>query len=183
MSMLEARVRGSVCSGVFLTGLLALLCTAPAGAQQRYGLGRPLTPQEIAGWDIDVKADGAGLPPGSGNAARGAAIYAQQCVACHGVNGAGGAANKLAGGFGTLATPGAQKTIGSFWPYATTLFDYIRRAMPHNAPQSLSAEQVYSLTAYILQLNGIVGEHDEMNARTLPKVKMPNRAGFKQVVD
>jgi S-disulfanyl-L-cysteine oxidoreductase SoxD len=162
---------------------LALLCIGAAGAQQRYGLGQPLTQKEIAGWDIDVKADGAGLPPGSGTATRGTAIYTQQCVACHGVKGAGGLANKLAGGFGTLNTPGAQKTIGSFWPYSTTVFDYVRRAMPHNAPQSLSADQVYSLTAYLLNLNGIVGENEEMNADTLPKVKMPNRGGFKPVVD
>ena len=166
-------------------GALALAWLPAIGAAhaQGYGLGRPATDQEIAGWNIDVKADGSGLPAGSGTAVRGAALYAQQCVACHGVKGAGGAANKLAGGFGTLNTPGAQKTIGSFWPYATTVFDYVRRAMPHNAPQSLSNDEVYALTAYLLNINGVIGENDEMNARTLPKVQMPNHAGFKPVVD
>jgi len=179
---MRSRARASaVLAG--LLSVMALACPASAGAQQSYGLGQPLTKAEIAGWDIDVKPDGSGLPPGSGSAARGAAIYTAKCLACHGVKGEGGLANKLAGGLGTLATPGAQKTIGSYWPYATTPFDYIRRAMPHNAPQSLSTDEVYSLTAYILYLNGIVGENDVMNARTLPKVNMPNRAGFKPVVD
>ncbi len=183
MSTSDARKLRLHRSGAALLSLMILALPSAAGAQQRYGLGQPLTQKEIAGWDIDVKADGTGLPPGSGTAARGAVIYGEQCVACHGVRGAGGAANKLAGGFGTLNTAGAQKTVGSFWPYATTLFDYIHRAMPHNAPQSLSADQVYALTAYLLNINGIVGENDVMNAQTLPKVKMPNREGFKPVVD
>jgi cytochrome c len=170
-------------AGAAVLACCMLLCAPAAGAQEGFGLGRPATPAEIAGWNIDVKPDGSGLPAGGGTAARGATLFAEKCVACHGAQGKGGLANALAGGAGTLATAGAQKTVGSYWPYATTLFDYIRRAMPHNAPQSLSAEEVYALTAYILNLNGIVGAEDRIDAQTLPQVKMPNRAGFRQVVD
>ncbi|HEX4328423.1 MAG TPA: cytochrome c [Burkholderiales bacterium] len=169
--------------------LILAACTActltitPTLAQQHYNLGRPATPAEIAGWDIDVKADGTGLPKGRGTVAAGAAIFAEKCAACHGAKGEGSVANKLAGGAGTLNTAGALKTVGSFWPYPTTLFDYIRRAMPHNAPQSLKADEVYSLTAFILNVNGVIDAKAEMNQTTLPKVQMPNRGGFKQVVD
>ncbi|MDB5805992.1 MAG: cytochrome [Betaproteobacteria bacterium] len=169
--------------------ILLAACTActltitPALAQQRYNLGRPATPAEIAGWDIDVKADGTGLPKGRGTVAAGAAIFAEKCAACHGAKGEGSVANKLAGGGGTLNTAGALKTVGSFWPYPTTLFDYIRRAMPHNAPQSLKSDEVYSLTAFILNVNGVIDAKAEMNQATLPKVQMPNKGGFKQVVD
>jgi len=159
------------------------LTLTPALAQQRYNLGRPATAGEIAGWDIDVKADGTGLPKGRGTVAAGAAIFAEKCAACHGAKGDGGLANKLAGGVGTLNTAGALKTVGSFWPYPTTLFDYIRRAMPHNAPQSLKTDEVYSLTAFVLNLNGVIDAKAEMNQSTLPKVQMPNQGGFKQVVD
>jgi cytochrome c len=169
--------------------LILAACTActlnalPATAQQRYNLGRPATQAEIAGWDIDVKADGTGLPKGRGTVAAGTAIFAEKCAACHGVKGEGSVANKLAGGAGTLNTAGALKTVGSFWPYPTTLFDYIRRAMPHNAPQSLKTDEVYSLTAFILNVNGVIDAKAEMNQSTLPKVQMPNKGGFKQVVD
>jgi cytochrome c len=118
------------------------------------------------------------LPPGSGTARAGAAIYAQKCIACHGVDGKGQPNDQLVGGQGTIATPAAVRTVGSYWPYATTVFDYIRRAMPLTQPQSLTNDEAYALTAYLLQLNGIIRENDTMNARTLPRVEMPNRDNF-----
>ena len=141
-------------------------------------LGRPATAAEIAGWDISVGPDGAGLPPGGGTAVKGAAVYEQKCQACHGAKGAGQPNDRLVGGHGTLASKTPVRTIGSYWPYATTVFDYVRRAMPYAQPQSLTDDEVYAVTAYLLQLNGIIGESDEMNARTLPKVTMPNRGNF-----
>lgn len=141
-------------------------------------LGREATPAQIAGWDISVGPDGAGLPAGSGTTARGAAVFAQKCQTCHGPAGAGQPNDRLVGGQGTIATNAPVKTIGSYWPYATTVFDYVRRAMPYTGSQSLSNDEVYALTAYLLNLNRIIGEADEMNARTLPAVKMPNRDNF-----
>jgi cytochrome c len=142
--------------------------------------GRPATPQEIAAEDIDVHPDGSGLPPGRGSVADGAALFASECAACHGVGGEKPltGALRLTGGFGTLPTPHAVQTVGSYWPYATTLFDYIRRAMPFNAPQSLSADQVYAVTAYVLRLNGIVPDGAVLDAASLPRLQMPNRHGF-----
>ena len=161
--------------------VLAGCATAPParsrGAESP-NLGREATPAEIAGWDISVGPDGAGLPPGKGTAATGATVYAQKCEACHGAKGAGQPNDRLVGGQGTLAGKTPVRTIGSYWPYATTVFDYVRRAMPYAEPQSLSADEVYAVTAYLLALNGIIGENDEMNAQTLPKVTMPNRANF-----
>ncbi len=157
--------------------LLALiLAAAPAAA--RFDIGRPATPDEVAGWNTDVLPDGRGLPPGRGSVKDGAALYAQHCAACHGAKGEGKPMDRLVGGQGTLATATPVRTVGSFWPYATTLFDYIRRAMPFDAPKSLGADQVYAASAYILYLNGIVGEDAVMDAATLPKVRMPNRDGF-----
>lgn len=149
-----------------------------AAPPQTYGLGRPATAQEIAGWDIDVRADGAGLPAGHGDVAAGRTIYAQQCAACHGDTGQGGPMDALVGGRGTLATAKPVMTVGSYWPYATTLFDFIRRAMPFTAPQSLSPDQAYAVVAYVLYLNRIVPRDAVLDARTLPMVKMPNRNGF-----
>jgi cytochrome c len=141
-------------------------------------LGVPVTAGEIASWDISVGPDGAGLPPGKGTAANGAAVYQAKCLACHGEKGAGKPSDQLVGGQGTLRDANAVRTVGSYWPYSTTLFDYIRRAMPYVAPQSLTPDETYSLSAYILFLNGVIGETDVMNATTLPKVKMPNRDNF-----
>ncbi len=169
-------------AGVLAAASLLGLAT-PAQAQGRLGLGQPLGARELAGWDIDVRADGAGLPAGKGDAQTGARLYAEQCAACHGAKGEGRPAVGLAVGAGSLATARPLKSVGSFWPYATTVFDYIRRAMPHQAPQSLKTDEVYAVTAYVLHLNGIVGPGDEMNATTLPRVKMPNREGFRQVID
>src|SRR3989441_1317660 len=141
-------------------------------------LARPATAARIAGWDISVGPDGVGLPPGSGTAAKGAVVYEQKCQACHGVKGAGQPNDRLVGGQGTLASKTPVRTIGSYWPYATTIFDYVRRAMPYLQPQSLTSDEVYAVTAYLLHLNGIIREGDEMNAATLPKVVMPNRDNF-----
>jgi cytochrome c len=141
-------------------------------------LGREATPAQIAGWDISVGPDGAGLPPGSGTPATGAIVYEQKCQACHGAKGAGQPNDRLVGGQGTLASKAPVRTIGSYWPYATTVFDYVRRSMPYTQSQSLSDSEVYAVTAYLLNLNGIIGENDEMNARTLPKVTMPNQSNF-----
>jgi cytochrome c len=146
------------------------------GPQPR--LGRAATPEEIARWDISIPPSGAGLPAGGGTARQGAAIYAGKCVACHGANGAGKPADPLAGGIGSLASANPVRTVGSYWPYATTLFDYVRRAMPINAPLSLTDDEVYAVSAYLLYLNGIVGEDTPMTATTLPLVQMPNRDGF-----
>ena len=163
----------------------ALLPTAfvlwPLATAQAEGpdLGRPATPQDIAAWDISIGPDGAGLPPGSGNPLQGEKVYDAKCVGCHGEKGSGKPNDQLVGGSGSLAGgQPAVKTVGSFWPYATTLFDYVRRAMPLNAPKSLSADEVYAVAAYILQLNGIIGDGEVMDAQTLPHVKMPNRDGF-----
>lgn len=160
--------------------LVATLClTLPLAAQSpTYGLGRAPSQDEIKSWDMAVGPEGKELPPGSGSAAEGAKIYAAQCAACHGKTGKEGPNDVLVGGQGTLNTSKPVKTIGSYWPYATTVWDYINRAMPYNKPGSLKPDEVYSLTAYLLTLNGIIKEGDVMNAKTLPEVKMPNRNGF-----
>ena len=157
----------------------ALISVSMAALAEGPDLGRSATPEEIAAWDISIGPDGAGLPPGSGTAKQGKTVYAAKCLACHGEKGSGKPNDQLVGGLGTL--PGdkpAVKTVGSYWPYATTLFDYVRRAMPLNAPRSLTDDEVYAVCAYILQLNGIISDGDPMNAQTLPKVQMPNRTGF-----
>ena len=157
----------------------ALLFLSGAALAETPDLGRPATSEEIAVWDISIGPDGAGLPPGSGGPQQGEAVYVAKCLPCHGQKGSGKPNDQLVGGLGTLT--GVQtpvKTVGSFWPYATTLFDYVRRAMPFNAPRSLSDDEVYAVCAYILQLNGIIAETELMNAQTLAKVQMPNRDGF-----
>ncbi len=156
----------------------ATLLAQPVAQAQIYGIGHAAGERDLAAWNIDVAADGAGLPKGSGSVERGRDVYARQCAACHGTKGEGGLADQLVGGKGSLATAKPVKTIGSFWPYATTVFDFINRAMPYNAPQSLSADEVYSVTAYLLYLNGIVADNAVLDAQSLPKVRMPNRDGF-----
>ncbi|HVL10026.1 MAG TPA: cytochrome c [Burkholderiaceae bacterium] len=166
--------------------LLTLGCANQAGQSgqahkpsgERYGLGKTPTAQEIAGWNIDIAPDGVGLPPGSGTVAQGRALYAAQCAACHGANGQGGTAARLVGGQGTLTSEKPVLTIGSYWPYATTLYDYINRAMPWDRPQSLKPNEVYALTAFLLHMNGIVDANASLDATSLPKVAMPNRNGF-----
>src|SRR5271165_546792 len=157
---------------------LLLACLVRAEAQGPYGIGHTATPAEIAGWNIDIGRDGSGLPPGSGTVAHGREVFAQQCAACHGDKGQGAVGDKLVGGQGTLATANPVRTVGSYWPYAPTLFDYIRRAMPQNAPQSLSNEDVYAVSAYILNLNGLLPVDATLDARTLAAIKMPNRDHF-----
>jgi mono/diheme cytochrome c family protein len=158
--------------------LLALACATAAQAQGAYGIGRVATPAEIAGWNIDIDRDGNNLPPGGGSVSHGRQVFDQQCASCHGPKGEGGLGDKLVGGQGTLATPKPVRTVGSYWPYAPTLFDYIRRAMPQNAPQSLSNDDVYAVSAYILNLNGLLPAEATLDAKTLSAIKMPNRSMF-----
>ena len=172
--------RDLVCAAVALVvaGCAAAERTGQSTRVETPNLGQPATKGDLVAWDISVGPDGVGLPPGGGTAAKGAAVYEQKCQACHGAKGAGQPNDRLVGGEGTLASKAPVRTIGSYWPYATTVFDYVRRAMPYIQPQSLSHDEVYALTAYLLHLNGIIGEQDEMNAQTLPKVAMPNRDNF-----
>src|SRR3954464_3397372 len=155
-----------------------LLCAASAEAQSPYDLGRMATPAEIAGWNIDVGGEGRNLPPGSGTVSHGSEVFSQQCAACHGAKGEGGVGDRLVGGQGTLGSPKPVRTVGTYWPYAPTLFDYIRRAMPQNAPQSLSNDDVYAVSAYILNINGLLPADATLDAKTLAAIKMPNRNMF-----
>ncbi|SEG40780.1 cytochrome c [Methylobacterium sp. 190mf] len=159
---------------------VALMIGSAGGAlsAERYGIGRPATEAEISAWDIDVDRDGRKLPPGSGNIAHGRDVFEAQCTSCHGARGEGGTGERLVGGQGTLASTRPVKTVGSFWPYAPTLFDYIRRAMPMNAPQSLSDDDVYAVSGYVLYLNGLVPDGTVLDARSLAAIRMPNRDGF-----
>lgn len=162
--------------------VLLAACTTPSmGPQpspQGLNLGRAVTADEIKAWDISIPPSGVGLPPGSGSVQQGAAVYVAKCQACHGASGEGKPVVALVGGQGTLASDNATRTVGSYWPYATTLFDYVRRAMPTDAPKSLTDSEVYAVSAYVLQLNGIIPQDAVMNAQTLPQVKMPNKDGF-----
>lgn len=142
------------------------------------GLGTPATQEQIAGWNIDVFPDGTGLPEGEGTVAMGEQLYKTQCIACHGANLEGGIGPRLMGGQGSLATDKPIKTIGSYWPYATTIFDYVRRTMPFQSPQSLTNDEVYGVTAYLLSKNGILPADTTLNAESLAAVKMPNRDNF-----
>ena len=174
----------SVTAGLALAALTAACATTDGGSPAPAtgpNLGRVPTAQEVAAWDISIPPSGAGLPAGSGTVKQGEAVYVAQCQACHGPKGAGKPADPLVGGVGSLATDKAVRTVGSYWPYATTLFDYTRRAMPVTKPLSLTNDEVYAVTAYLLYLNGIIGENDVIDAGTLPRVKMPNRDAF--VVD
>ena len=161
----------------FLVSLIPLALASSIVFAQTPNLGKPIDPAEIAGWNINVLPDGSGLPPGSGTPEKGAVVYAQKCMMCHGPNGKGGPNAALVGG-GPIKDMESAKTIANFWPYATTIFDFTRRAMPWQQPNSLTNDEVYALTAYILALNKLIGENDTMDAKTLPKVKMPNRDGF-----
>ena len=173
----------SLCIAAVVIGTIAAPLAASAQVQNlRYGFGTAATPDELAKF-FSIPPDGRGLPPGSGNATKGAQIYAGACAACHGdklegnpAKGIGG--DKLLGGRGSLATKTPVKTVESYWPYATTLFDYVKRAMPFNAPGSLSNDDVYSVVAYILSEAKIIQPTETMDAKTLPKVAMPNKDGF-----
>jgi len=157
--------------------VLALPLLASAAPLQ-YGFGKPATPREIAGWDIDVRPDGKGLPKGRGSVSEGQAIYDEKCASCHGTFGESNSYLQLAGGVGSLKSDQPIRTTGSKLNYATTLWDYINRAMPFNAPQTLRPDEVYALTAYVLNLNDIVPADAVVDQDSLPKVRMPNRDGF-----
>ncbi len=171
-----------------LVRLLVMLLFARAGAIAAepgisLGLGRTVSDAEIKAWDIDVRPDGEGLPAGSGSVAEGERVYAQKCLMCHGERGANGINDQLVGrirndAFPFALDPSAKKTIGSYWPYATTVFDYVRRAMPYDRPGSLSDNEVYSVTAYLLHLNGIIDREVSVDAASLPKIRMPARHRF-----
>jgi S-disulfanyl-L-cysteine oxidoreductase SoxD len=158
---------------------LAAAFVSSAALAETAGLGKPVSEADLAAWDISVMPDGTGLPAGSGTPAQGARIYAEKCSSCHGDNGrnpvAAGAAPMVSGPIAGIDGP---KTIGSFYGYSTIVFDFVRRAMPWNMPRTLTNDEVYAVTAYLLAINKIIGEEDVMNAQTLPKVKMPNRDNF-----
>jgi mono/diheme cytochrome c family protein len=170
-------------SKLLATGIVLLAASASRAQTRSYtNVGRTPTQQEIQTWDISAGPDGKGLPPGQGTAKEGAAIYATKCASCHGPDGGGTKIGpRLVGSkaeMETLTTLRPVKTIGSYWPYATTVWDYINRAMPRNQGGTLSANEVYALTAFILARSSIIQDSDIMDAKTLPKVKMPNRNGF-----
>jgi S-disulfanyl-L-cysteine oxidoreductase SoxD len=176
MSSFRSRAAFSV------VAITAAALAASAGADERkgagyYGYGSAPTPAQIAGWAITARPDGEGLPPGRGDVDHGADVYADQCAACHGTFGEGeGRYPKLTGG--SLAGDRPEPTVGTYWPYATTLFDYINRAMPFPSPHVLSADDVYAITAYVLSVNNIVDGKFVADRNSLPKVKMPNRDAF-----
>jgi S-disulfanyl-L-cysteine oxidoreductase SoxD len=157
---------------------LGLAMTAGAASGETPNFGKPIDEATIAPWDISIMPDGTGLPKGSGTPAQGAPIFAEKCSGCHGENGKGGEAAAVISDRELIGINAAQKTIRNFWPYSTTVFDFIRRAMPFQMPHTLSDDEVYALTAYILAGNKLIGENEAMDAQTLPKVKMPNRGNF-----
>ena len=166
--------RSALTLAIVVVGAAALAAQSP-----RFGVGRPPTPDEVRGLGAAIAPDGGGLPQGSGTVAQGRIVFAARCASCHGPTAEGGGAGAaLVGGQGTLATARPLKTVGSFWPQATTVWDYVNRAMPFDQPGLLKPDEVYAVVAYILHLNDIVGEDVVMNATTLPAVKMPNRDGF-----
>jgi cytochrome c len=162
-------------TAIFAAGLFAF---SIASADDGPGLGEELSEGQLAALDFTIMPDGDGLPDGSGNALAGRLVYNSNCLACHGENGSGGVNDTLAGGHGSLTGVRPKKTVGSYWPYATTVFDYVRRAMPFQQPGSLSNDEIYAVTAYLLFVNDIIAEDMELDARSLPAVKMPNRDNF-----
>ena len=175
-----------LCSFILLSALVIAniaLGTPKANAkdnQLKIELGKQISPETLAAIDLTITPDGKNLPKGSGTPEQGAKVYAAKCASCHGPDGKGGKglADPVVGGIGSLATKAPVKTVGSYWPFATTLFDYVRKAMPLDAPRSLSNDEVYAVSAYILQLNGIMKQGEVLNQTSLPKIKMPNRDGF-----
>ena len=167
---------------MFRSGILPLaaaLCLIGSVCKAQHpNLGRPLTPEEVRKVDITVAPDGRGLPAGSGSVSAGAKVYAEKCQSCHGPQGKGGPQDQLTGGVGTMTSAKPVKTPVSYWPSATTIFDYVRRAMPLQSPESLTDDEVYAVTAYILSIDGVVPQDAVLDARSLPQVKMPNRDGF-----
>ena len=160
-------------SAILIAGAVALAAQSP-----KFGVGRPPTPEQIRDLGAAIAPDGTGLPEGSGTVAAGRELFAAKCSRCHGDKAEGNVGPALVGGQGTLATARPLKTVGSFWPYATTVWDYVNRAMPFDQPGQLKAPEVYALVAYLLNINGIIDNGQVMDAKSLPKVKMPNRDGF-----
>jgi cytochrome c len=152
--------------------------TVAAGAADGPALGVPISEAEAEAIDFVVMPDGRGLPAGSGDAHQGLVVYQRECRICHGDGGQGGPNDRLTGGHGSLASSQPVKTIGSYWPYATTVFDYVRRAMPYHQPGMLTADEVYAVTAYLLAENDVIDRDQVLDAETLPGVQMPNREGF-----
>src|SRR5580658_1424484 len=173
-------------SALVLTALWTFAFGVGGALGEGPNLGKPIDPADIAQWDIDIEPDGAGLPAGSGTADQGASIFADNCAACHGDGGRGAttttsgapAAPPVVSDVKRNGIDDTTLTIANYWPYATTLFDYIRRAMPWTSPRSLTDDQVYALTAYILAQNKLIDVKQVINAQTLPAVQMPNRNGF-----
>ncbi|NUP86396.1 MAG: c-type cytochrome [Burkholderiaceae bacterium] len=155
-------------------------CSSPPKSSERPGFGQRVTERDLAAWNIDVRTpDGTGLPPGQGSVAMGKDVYDTKCASCHGSDAKGGPMfGTMVGGIGSFTTNTRVVTPGSMYPYASVLFDYVRRAMPLTAPQSLSNEEVYAVSGYILHLNGLLPADATVDARTLATVRMPNRDGF-----
>ena len=176
-----ASTRKAVITGAGTLTLVLGLASFGASIEEQDGsrLGRAATEDEIRAWNIDVAPNGEGLPPGRGTVKHGAEVYGTRCATCHGPTGTEGPKDRLVGGQGTLATSKPIRTIGSYWPYATTLYDYIHRAMPMNAPQSLTADETYAVIAWLLFQNHIIAEDEVMDAQSLPMINMPNREGFR----
>jgi len=168
----------AIVGGVSLGVACAWAGGPPREGSTSYHLGRPATEAEISAWNIDVLPSGEGLPPGRGTVQNGRQVFAQKCAKCHGQTGVEGPMDRLVGGQGTLKKDQPIKTVGSYWPYATTLYDYVRRTMPFTAPQSLTPDEVYSVVAWLLYQNGIIPDDTVLDAKTLPAVQMPNRKGF-----
>jgi cytochrome c len=172
---------GVIGGATMLAAQTAQQAIAVGAAQKaKFGVGRAANPEEIAGWDIDIRPDGHGLPSGKGTVREGEAIYNERCAACHGEFGeSAGRWPMLAGGAGSLASHDPVRTIGSYWPYASTVMDYIRRSMPFGNAQSLTNDELYAVTAYVLFLNDVIKEEDfELNERNFTSVRMPNEARF-----
>ena len=179
-------VFGSLRSAKSLLMLFLILISinyAFANPPQGPNLGTPATPEQIAHWDIGIMPDGEGLPEGKGTVSEGKRLYEKLCTSCHDPEGAGGTADQLAGAKMPLTGEYPEQTIGAYWPYATTIFDMIRRSMPMDKPGTLANDEIYAITAYLLYLNNIISENDVMSSETLPKVQMPNRDGFINVYE
>jgi len=174
MSRCLDRLKLALIAGVMLAGLV------PASAAERLNIGRTATPEEIAGWDIDIRPDGHGLPAGKGTVRQGEPLYLERCAACHGEFGeSAGRWPMVAGGQGTLASHDPMKTVGSYWPYPATVMDYIRRSMPFGNAQSLSNDELYAITAYVLYLNDVITDQDfELNDKNFTSLKLKNEPNF-----
>ena len=176
--MFMPKLRMSSVTALILSGVVLVACGAtPVNDAGHIRLGQPISEADLQGWDLIVEPDGSGLPSGSGTAAQGQLVYEQQCAACHGQQGVGVPGVPTLVGGSTTSTP-PNLTVGSYWPYASTVFDYVRRAMPPTAPKSLSNDEVYQVVAYVLNMNGIVTRNFVLDKNSLPAVQMPNRDGF-----